>query len=77
LNIPSPGVAISGTTAGTITVTTCVVFGANSRFTEQVKVTDASGKVSNVLTLEVARPGGVPLLPHSDPTPSGAWGLRS
>jgi len=64
--IPSPGVAISGTTSGTITVTACLFFGSNSSVTEQVKVTDASGKASNVLSLEVPRPGGAPLLPHSD-----------
>ena len=65
LGIPSPGVAISGTTSGTITVTACLFFGSNSSVTEQVKVTDASGKASNVLSLEVPRPGGAPLLPHS------------
>ena len=62
--IPSQGVAISGTTSGTITVRTCLLFGDNSSVTERVKVTDASGKVSNTLTIEVRNPGGLPLLPH-------------
>jgi hypothetical protein len=31
---------------------------------ETVTVTDASGKVSNTLRLEVPRPGGAPLLPR-------------
>ena len=66
--IPSPSVAITGTTSGTITAMWCLHFGSNSSVTEQVKVTDASGKASNVLTIEVARPGGAPLLPRdADP----------
>ena len=67
--IPSPSVTISGTTSGTITVTACLFFGSNSSVTEQIKVTDASGKTSNVLTIEVARPGGAPLLPRDADTP--------
>jgi hypothetical protein len=59
--IPSPGVTVTGTTSGTVTAAACIRFGGNARFTLQVKVTDASGKVSNVLTLEVPNPGGVPL----------------
>jgi hypothetical protein len=35
---------------------------------DQVKVTDASGKESNVLTIEVANPGGIPLLPRGADT---------
>ena len=58
--IPSPGVTVTGTTSGTIRAAACVRFGGNSRFTLQVKVTDASGKASNVLTLEVPNPGGLP-----------------
>ena len=66
--IPSPGVAISGTTAGTITLTACLRFGSLAAVTEQVKVIDASGKVSNVLTTELRNPGGVPLHRHdADP----------
>jgi hypothetical protein len=67
--IPSPSVTISGTTSGTITVTACLFFGSNSSVTEQIKVTDASGKTSNALTIEVARPGGAPLLPRDADTP--------
>lgn len=68
--IPSPGVSIGGSpTSGTITVTLCVHFGPNTSVTEQVRIADASGKVSNQLTSEVARPGGAPLLPSgADPT---------
>jgi hypothetical protein len=64
--LPSPGVVMSGTTSGTITVAGCLAFGSNSSVGEQVRVTDTSGKASNVLSLEVTRPAGVPLLPHSD-----------
>jgi len=67
--VPSPSVTISGTTSGTITVTACLFFGSNSSVTEQIKVTDASGKTSNVLTIEVAKPGGAPLLPRGADTP--------
>jgi hypothetical protein len=68
LPIPSPSIAISGTTSGAITAAACLSFGSNASVTEQVKVTDVSGKVSNVLSLEVPRPGGAPLLPHdADP----------
>ncbi len=59
--IPSPGVTISGTTAGTITISACLRFGSLAAVTEQVKVIDASGKTSNVLTTELRNPGGVPL----------------
>jgi hypothetical protein len=69
-SIPSPGVVISGTTSGTITLTACLHFGGNSSVTEQVKVTDTTGKASNVLTLAIPRPAGLPLLPQgSDSTP--------
>jgi hypothetical protein len=67
--IPSPGITISGTTSGTITVTICIFFGSNSKVTERVKVTDASGKTSNELSIEVAKPGGAPLLPRDATTP--------
>ncbi len=55
------GVTVTGTTSGTVTAAVCIRFGGNARFTLRVKVTDASGKMSNVLTLEVPNPGGVPL----------------
>jgi hypothetical protein len=68
LPIPSPGVTITGTTAGTITLGGCLHFGGNASATEQVRVFDASGKVSNTLTVEVAKPDGAPLLPRdADP----------
>ena len=67
--IPSDGVTISGTTSGSIVAAFCVRFGTNSSLTEQVKVTDASGKVSNELALNVPRPNGAPELPRdADPT---------
>jgi hypothetical protein len=62
--IPDSGVTIAGTTSGTISVTGCLVFGSNPSVTEEVQVIDSSGKRSNVLKLEVARPGGAPLLPQ-------------
>ena len=66
--IPSPGVRITGTTSGSISIAACLRFGSNSTITEQVKVTDASGKVSNLLSIEVTRPAGAPLLPQdADP----------
>jgi hypothetical protein len=46
LPIPSPAVAITGTTAGAISIGGCLHFGGNASVTEQVKVIDASGKVS-------------------------------
>jgi len=68
--IPSPGIGISGTTSGTITVTACLFFGSNSSVSERVKVTDASGKTSNELSIVVARPGGAPLLPRDADIPA-------
>lgn len=66
--IPSPGVTLTGSTSGTISLRFCTHFGSNASITEQVKITDASGKGSNVLALDVARPGGAPLLPqNADP----------
>lgn len=66
--IPAPGVAITGTTSGTITVTFCVHFGGTVRFAEQVKIIDASGKASNVLGVDLTSPAGAPLLPRdADP----------
>jgi hypothetical protein len=68
--IPSQGVTITGTDSGTITVRACLRFGSNASASEQVKIIDASGKSSNVLTAEVANPGGLPLLaPGEDPKP--------
>jgi hypothetical protein len=37
--------------------------------TEEIRITDASGKASNVLTVVVANPGGVPLLPRGAESP--------
>jgi hypothetical protein len=69
LPLPSPGVTMSGTSSGTITISACLFFGSNSSVSEEVRVTDTSGKGSNVLNLEVTRPAGVPLLPRdSDPS---------
>ena len=69
LPLPSPGVTMSGTRSGTITVTACLFFGSNSSISEEVRVTDTSGKGSNVLALEVTRPAGLPLLPRDgDPS---------
>jgi hypothetical protein len=66
--IPSPGVRLTGTTSGTISIAFCLVFGSNASVTEQVRVADASGKISNRLTLEVVRPSGAFLLPKgADP----------
>ncbi len=72
--IPSRGVGITGTTSGTITLTSCLHFGDNSSFTQEVMVTDASGKASNVLTTTVANPG-LPLLPR-DPGTAPRKGLE-
>ena len=67
--IPSDTVTITGTTSGTIAAGFCTHFGDNSNLTEQVTVADASGKVSNQLTLNVPRPNGAPLLPRgADPS---------
>jgi hypothetical protein len=66
--IPSPPVGITGTTSGTITVTSCLHFGSNSSITQQVRVADATGKASNALTTEVPNPSGLPLLPPGTDT---------
>lgn len=67
--LPGTGIAITGSpTSGTITLTSCFRFGSNDTVSEQVKVTDVSGKVSNELRIDVPRPGGAPLLPRdADP----------
>jgi hypothetical protein len=71
--IPSGNAAISGTTSGTIALSACIHFGSNTSVTEEVRITDASGKASNVLTVVVANPGGVPLLPRgAEPAPRKA-----
>ncbi len=64
LSLPSPGVTMSGTSSGTITISACLLFGSNSGISEEVRVTDASGKASNVLVLEITRPAGLPLVPR-------------
>jgi hypothetical protein len=66
--IPSPAVGITGTTSGTITVTSCLHFGSNSSFTKQVRVADSTGKASNALTTKLPNPSGLPLLPHGTDT---------
>lgn len=71
--IPSPGVAITGTTSGTIHLALCIRFAGNATVREQVKVTDTSGKVSNVLTIEVQVPAGLPLGPRGT---DGAPGMK-
>jgi hypothetical protein len=65
--IPSGPVAISGTTSGTITVTSCLHFGSNSSITQQVRVADATGKISNTLATRVPNPG-LPLQPSGPDT---------
>lgn len=66
--IPSSDVVISGTTSGTIGIGFCTRFGSNATITEQVRIADASGKISNTLSLVVSRPEGAPLLPQdADP----------
>jgi hypothetical protein len=74
--IPSTFLQITGTTSGTITMSFCTRFGSNTSLTEQVQVFDASGKASNVLTVVVPRPAGLPLLPQgADPTPRRSPGV--
>ena len=69
LPLPSPGVTMSGTSSGTINITACLFFGSDSSISEEVRVTDTSGKGSNVLALEITRPAGLPLLPRDgDPS---------
>jgi hypothetical protein len=61
--IPSANPTISGTTTGVITLTGCVTFGTASSLTQEVTVTDASGKTANELSLTAQRPPGAPLRP--------------
>ena len=65
--IPSRVVTISGTTSGTISIGICIRFGGNPSITLQGRITDASGKVSNTLTLAVANPGLILRPRDSDP----------
>ncbi|HEX2501020.1 MAG TPA: hypothetical protein VHO73_06150 [Methylomirabilota bacterium] len=67
--IPSAGVTISGTTSGTVAMGACLHFGSNASVTEEVRITDASGKASNVLTIGLPNPGGLPLLPRGAESP--------
>ena len=67
--IPSAAASITGTTAGTITLFACVTFGSSTTLTEVVRVADASGKVSNELSVTISRPAGAPELPTSAPAP--------
>lgn len=63
-SLPSRGVTISGTTSGTITITACLLFGGSAGISEEVQVTDVTGKVSNVLALEVPHAAGLPQVPR-------------
>jgi hypothetical protein len=54
--IPSANATISGTTTGVITLIGCVTFGTASSITQEVTVTDASGKTSNELSLTAQHP---------------------
>jgi hypothetical protein len=72
--IPSQAVAITGTTSGSISVRSCLRFGSNASFTQEVVVIDASGKTSNVLSQVVQNPGGIPLQPR-EPGPDSGPGL--
>ncbi|HEY7140234.1 MAG TPA: hypothetical protein VIE44_09065 [Methylomirabilota bacterium] len=74
--IPSGSVAITGTTSGSLAVTSCLRFGSNASFTQEVVVTDASGKTSNVLSQVVPNPGGIPLQPR-EPSAAPGQGLDS
>ena len=58
---------IVDTTSGTITVTSCLHFGSNSSITQQVRVADATGKISNTLATRVPNPG-LPLQPSGPDT---------
>lgn len=69
--IPSASAQIAGTTAGTVTVFGCAHYGSASVLTEAVRVTDASGKVSNELSATTPRPAGFPQRPV--PVPAPAW----
>jgi len=62
--LPSPGVTISGTTSGIVTITACLLFGGSAGISEEVQVTDVTGKVSNALALEVPHPAGLPQAPR-------------
>jgi hypothetical protein len=69
--IPSPPVAITGTTSGTISVAFCSRFNSATQFTQVFTVVDASGKRSNTLQATIARPPGVPLEPRTSTGESG------
>jgi hypothetical protein len=58
--IPSNFVRISGTTSGSVAVGRCTRFGSTTSFQQRYRVTDASGKVSNILEATIPRPPGLP-----------------
>ena len=62
--LPSTGVSLTGTTAGQITILTCLRFGPFPSVEEKVRVTDSAGRTSNQLTVTVGRPAGAPLHPR-------------
>lgn len=64
-SLPSTGVSITGTTSGTIRVTTCARFGTSAGLTETVTLFDAAGNPSNALFVTTSRPGGAPEVPRS------------
>ncbi len=58
--VPSPGVSVSGTTSGTITIEACVRFGGSSQLSENVTLLDAVRNPSNTLSVGTAKPPGLP-----------------
>jgi hypothetical protein len=67
--VPSASASLSGNaTSGTITVSVCVRFGANTTVTETITLQDASGLSSNALSQTFGRPSNAPEVPRG---PSG------
>jgi hypothetical protein len=56
--VPSPGITISGTTSGTVTITECIHFGSATSIAEHVTLVDAAGHRSNDISTTVTKPSG-------------------
>lgn len=70
--IPSNFVRITGTTSGSVAVGRCTRFGSSTSLQQRYRVTDASGKASNITEATISRPLGAPLEPRSNGSSGGS-----
>ncbi len=62
--LPSADATITGTTQGTIQAFGCVRFGVETGLTFAVALVDKASHSSNILSIELGRPGGAPEEPR-------------